>query len=163
MLLMLLLKYFQRKYYFLELGTLPTLIVDRLSKEKLHNGIFVGPDIRRLFLNDHFCLLLNDTQKSAFYWLKKTVVDVLYGSTTSFMEQEQIVNELINSFYEMGCNYSPKMHYIHCHLSSLIENKTSVHDEHGERMHQCVKLFETRYDGKTLKNMIADFIWTYHK
>ena len=68
----------------------------------------------------------------------------------------------MRSFTEMGCNYSPKMHYIHCHLLEFIENQSNVHDEHGERMHQCMKLFEVRYEEKRTRNMIADFIWSHY-
>ena len=87
---------------------------------------------------------------------------MLYSSSTSLVQKQETVNELVRSFTEMGCNYSPKKQYIHCHLLEFIENQSNVHDEHGERMHQCMKLFEARYEEKRTRNLITNFIWTHY-
>ena len=136
------------------------VIFCRLSCEKINNGIFVGPDTKKLFSSEHFQLLLNDIERPAFVSLMKTIRDVLYRRTSTIVDQNQIVNELITNFTNMGCNYSPKMHYIQCHLHQLLDHQYNVSDKHGEKVHQTMKIFETRYDGKSLKRLLMDFIWS---
>ena len=55
-----------------------------------------------------------------------------------------MVDNMINSFISSG-NYSPKMHSIHKHLPELLEYQCSVSDEHGERVHQTMRLIEENF------------------
>ena len=135
------------------------MYIFRLSKEKIHNGVFVGPQIKKLFENYHFKMLLDENQKIAYDSLLATITNVLYPSSTPIEEQEKIVQELIAAFYVLDCNYSPKMHYVHCHIKQLTDHQYLVSDEHGEKVHQTMKNLEVRYDGKCLSSMLSDYIW----
>lgn len=131
----------------------------RLSKEKVHNGIFVGPQIKKLLSNEHFQMLLNEEERKAYDSIVATIKCVLYPSSTPIEAQKDIVTGLITNLIKMGCNYSPKMHCVHSHLEHLKSTQYSVSDEHGEKVHQTMKACEAWYDGKELKSMLADFIW----
>ena len=57
-------------------------------------------------------------------------------------EKNFLINNMINSVISIGGNYSPKMRSIHKHLPELLEYQCSVSDEHGERVHQTMRLIE---------------------
>lgn len=84
---------------------------------------------------------------------------VLSPSTASKQLKKKAVDDMIQSLVKAGCNYSPKMHYIHCHLEELLENQFLVSDEQGERIHQTMRLIEERFLGKCQKSMLCEFIW----
>jgi hypothetical protein len=76
----------------------------------------------------------------------------------------QIVEELILSFQEMGCNMSLKLHFLHSHLDFFPENLGAVSDEHGERFHQTIRVLEERYSGKCQGiSMLTDYCWTVQR
>ena len=45
------------------------------------------------------------------------------------------------------------------HLDEFKENLGAYSEEHGERFHQDIKDFESRYQGQNNKNMKGDYIW----
>ena len=51
---------------------------------------------------------------------------------------------MLQSYKEMGARMSLKMHFLHSHLECFPENNGDVSDEHGERFHLDIKLFEER-------------------
>ena len=54
------------------------------------------------------------------------------------------VEQMLQSYKEMGARMSLKMHFLHSHLECFPENNGDVSDEHGERFHLDIKLFEER-------------------
>ena len=44
------------------------------------------------------------------------------------------------------------------HLDEFKENLDAYSEEHGERFHQDIKDFESRYQGQYNKNMMGDYI-----
>ena len=78
--------------------------------------------------------------------------------TTHAQNQETILS-LTKKLEELGANFSPQMHYVASHLQLLKERQTMVSDQHGERVHQSMKLFEERYMGKDSVRMLAEFVW----
>ncbi|UYV71951.1 hypothetical protein LAZ67_9001304 [Cordylochernes scorpioides] len=71
-----------------------------------------------------------------------------------------IVNDLLLSYKELGCNMSLKIHFLHSHLDFFPDNLGAVSDEHGERFHQAISSMEKRYQGKWSPAMLADYCWT---
>ena len=45
---------------------------------------------------------------------------------------EQLVKELLQKLYDIGCNISLNIHFLHSHLDFLLKNCGAVSDEHGE-------------------------------
>ena len=67
---------------------------------------------------------------------------------------------MIDSYKNMGCNMSLKIHFLHLHLDFFPSNFGDVSDEHGEHFHQDIAVVEKRYQGKWSPSMLADYCWT---
>ena len=71
----------------------------------------------------------------------------------------ELVESLLQAFYNLRCNISVKVHFLHSHLSYFLENLGAFSEEQGERFHQDIKVMEKRYQGKWNVSMIADYCW----
>jgi len=69
---------------------------------------------------------------------------------------EELVNNLLQSYYKLGCNMSLKTHFLHSHLDILPENCGAVSDEHGEHFHQDISSMEKMYQGTWNCAVLAD-------
>lgn len=133
-------------------------IFPALSEAKLKEGIFIGPQIRKLLKDDTFSSHLTQIENAA--WISfKTVVQKFLGNKKS-VNYESIVAELLQNYQKMGVNMSLKIHFLHSHLDFFPENLGQFSDEHGERFHQDLKMFEERYQGYWDQNMLADYCWS---
>jgi len=47
-------------------------------------------------------------------------------------EKQRKFGQFVINYQNMGCNYSPKMHYVHCHLMELVRFQCQVSDEHDK-------------------------------
>ena len=72
----------------------------------------------------------------------------------------ELVEHTIDSYKNMGCNMSLKIHFLHSHLDFFPSNCGDVSDEHGERFHQDIAVMEKRYQGRWSPSMLADYCWT---
>ena len=52
-----------------------------------------------------------------------------------------------------------KVHMLDAHVDEFKENLGTYSEEHGERFHQDIKDFESRYQGQYNENMMGDYIW----
>lgn len=130
----------------------------RLSEAKIREGVFVGPQIRKLLHDDEFLCVLHGKEKAA--WLAfKSVVDNFLGNNRSDNYNE-IVENLLLKYKSLGCNMSLKIHFLDSHLDFFTSNCGAVSDEHGERFHQDIAAMETRYQGNWSPSMLADYCWT---
>jgi len=130
----------------------------KLSSAKINEGIFVGPDIRKLISDSKFVRKLNKVERSA--WV--SIVDVIrnfLGNTRS-ENYKAIIGNLLKNLHALGSNMSLKIHFLHSHLDFFKPNLGEVSDEHGERFHQDIKEMEKRYQGEATPNMLADYCWT---
>ena len=133
--------------------TFPTL-----SDEKVKQGVFVGPQIRKLLLDEKFLDCLNNDEKPA--WLGfKSVVENFLGNNKD-PEYKSIVDQMLKAYSKLGCLMSVKVHFLHSHLDYFPENLGKYSEEHGERFHQDIKSFEHRYLGKWSVNFLADYCWS---
>lgn len=113
-----------------------------LSQAKIKEGIFIGPQIRKIVLDETFNTHLKKKEKFAFESVKK-VCDKFLGKYRS-EDYVQVINDLIRHYHDMGCNMSLKVHVLHSHLDFFAENLGDVSDEHGERFHQDISVMEKR-------------------
>ena len=60
----------------------------------------------------------------------------------------ELVEELLFSLQDLGCQMSIKVHYLHSHLNEFLANLDKVSEEQGERFHQDVKVIEECYQGR---------------
>jgi len=130
----------------------------QLSIAKVSEGIFVGPDIKKLLKDERFDEILDNTAKIAWLAFKSVVSNFLGNHKSS--NYVQVVNNLLQCYKEMGCNMSLKIHFLHSHLDFFPANLGDVSDEHGERFHQEISTMEKRYQGVWNPSMLADYCWT---
>ena len=58
---------------------------------------------------------------------------------------------------------SLKMHFLHSRSEFFPKNNGDVSDEHGERFHLDIKLFEERYHGNVSAAMMVDVCWSLQR
>uniref|UniRef100_A0A1B0DGY2 Uncharacterized protein n=1 Tax=Phlebotomus papatasi TaxID=29031 RepID=A0A1B0DGY2_PHLPP len=106
-----------------------------LSKAKLEAGVFVGPQIRKLMPDNEFPKTMTAVELRAWKALCRVCNEFL-GNFKS-PDYKEIVDELVMSFYEMGCKI----------------------DGQGERFHQDILTTEKRYQGRWNPKMMAEYVW----
>jgi len=114
----------------------------RVSDSKIKERIFVGPQIRALIGDGKFEDLLSQIEKSAWKSFKSVVKNFL--GNLKAPNYREIVGELLQSYQDMGCNMSLKIHFLDSHLDFFPDNLGAVSDEHGERFHQDISALEKR-------------------
>ena len=82
----------------------------RLSEAKLKEGVFIGPQIR----DEYFDSLLRGDEKAPWDSFKFVVKGFLGNRRAQ--NYEELVNNLLQSYQNLGCNMSEKMHFLHSHL-----------------------------------------------
>ena len=105
---------------------LPTLVycVPRVSAAKLKEGIFVGPQIREVLKDTDFEELLNLKELRAWEALK-SVCSGFLGSTR-VPDYQACVEKLLESYEDMGCRMSLKIHFLHSLLNFFPPNLGAV-------------------------------------
>ena len=103
----------------------------------------MGPQIRALNRDGKFEDLLSQIEKSAWKPFKSVVKNFLGNRKAP--NYREIVGELLQSYQDMGCNMSLKIHFLDSHLDFFPDNLGAVSDEHGERFHQDISALEKRY------------------
>jgi hypothetical protein len=124
----------------------------------LKEDIFIGPQTRDLVKDEYVDKLLQGEEKAAQDSFKFVAKGVLGNRTAQTFEE--LVNNLLRSCQQLGCNMSLKIHFIHSHLDFFPENCGAVSDEHGEHFHQDISSVEKRYQGKWNCALFADYCWT---
>ena len=128
-----------------------------LSDEKVKQGIFNGPDIRKMTKDDHFVQTMTDVESRAWNGFRN-VIDNFLGNHRS-ANYVEVVEEMLDAYKELNCNMSIKVHFLFSHLNEFPANLGAYSDEQGERFHQDIKTMETRYQGRWDINMMADYCW----
>jgi len=132
-----------------------------LSEAKLKEGVFVGPDIRKMMFDSSFEATMSIKEKEAWISFKEVVTNFL--GNVKAPNYELIVANMIDKFKTLGCLMSLKIHFLHNHLDFFPENLGDVSEEQGERFHQDIKEMEKRYQGRWNINMMGDYCWSLHR
>jgi len=130
----------------------------RLSEAKIKEGVFIGPQIRKLLKDEHFDQILRGFEKNAWKSFKLVVENFLGNKKAD--NYKELVTRLLSAYQKLGCNMSLKIHFLHSHLDFFPDNCGAVSDEHGERFHQDISTMENRYQRKWSPAMLADYCWT---
>ena len=70
-----------------------------------------------------------------------------------------LVQDLVDSYEQLGCNTSLKIHFLFSHLGFFPLNCVAVRDEHGERFRQVISVMERRYKEKWSTAILRDYCW----
>lgn len=128
-----------------------------LTYAKIKEGIFIGPQIRKLMKDKSFEASLSDLEKAAWIDFKNVVTQFL-GNYRS-PNYEKLIKDMLKSYKNLGCSMSLKIHFLACHLNFFPENMGSVSNAHGECFHQDISAMEARYQGRWTPNMLGDYCW----
>ena len=90
--------------------------------------------------------MLNDKEKAAWQSFEK-VSNGFLGNFKAANFRE-LVLDLVDSYEQLECNMSLKMHFLFSHLNFFPLNCGGMSDEHGDRFHQDISVMEHRYKGK---------------
>lgn len=130
----------------------------QLSEAKLKEGIFDGPQIRKMLQDPEFITKMSGTEKDA--WLSfKNVVKNFLGNKKS-PDYQNVVSEMVTNFGKLGCLMNLKLHFLHSHINKFPDNLGDFSEEQGERFHQDIKEMERRYQGCWDINMMSDYCWS---
>ena len=108
---------------------------------------FTGPEIRKLMIqkNDEFCLLLDADEIMAWICFK-SVDENFFGNKRS-ANYRNLVNDLLDSFKDLGISCTYKIHLLNCHLDKFPPDCGAQGDQQGEHAHQIFRRSEERYRG----------------
>ena len=106
----------------------------------------MGLQISALIRDGNFEDLLNQIEKSAWKPFKSVVKKFLGNRKAP--NYREIVGELLQSYQDMGCNMTLKIHFLDSHLDFFSDNLDAVSDEHEERFHRDISALEKRYQGR---------------
>ena len=129
----------------------------KLSEAKVKGGIFIGPQVKLILKSDEFLETLSAVEKDAWICFAAVVQGFLGNNKED--NYAELVTNLVNSYGNMGCRMSMKVRMLDANLDEFKENLGAYSKEHGERFHQKIKDFESRYQGQYNENMMGDYIW----
>lgn len=133
-------------------------IFPRLSRAKVEQGIFVGPQIRKAIQSDEFRDALTPDQANAWDAFQD-LIDGFLGRHRNAHYRE-MVDRMLESFRTIGSTLSLKMHFLRSHLNFFPPNLGDYSDEHGERFHQDISDMEDRFNGRYVPHMLGEYCWT---
>ena len=81
------------------------------SEAKLKQGIFVGPEIRKLIKDEELKTKLNAKKLAA--WEAFKLVEQNFLGKHKAANCKEIVNKMLNAYQEIGARMSLKMHFLH--------------------------------------------------
>lgn len=92
----------------------------RLSQTEIHQGIFVGPQIRKILFSVEFNNLLTDDQRKAW----KSFGDVATGFLGNFKDPnyKKIIDDMLQNYEKIGANLSLKMPFLKSHKDFFPDN-----------------------------------------
>ena len=129
-----------------------------LSDDKLKEGVFVGPQFRKVISEKITKLIQNKMQRNLKHG--NNLMVFFYGFLVNKKEanHKQLLQNLLQTYQILGCRMSLKIHILHSHFGFFSpENLSSFSDEQGERFYQDILRMEQRYKGKWDVSMMSDY------
>nr|XP_022900293.1 uncharacterized protein LOC111413523 [Onthophagus taurus] len=130
----------------------------QLSYAKLKEGIFFGPQIRKLINDKEFMSTLTTKEATAWISFNQTVHGFLGNHKDG--NYREIISNLLHNYDAINANMSLKIHFLHSHLDFFPSNLGAESDEQGERFHQDLMTLERRYEGYWDAGMMGDYLWS---
>ena len=127
------------------------------SSGSLSRGVFICPQIKQLFKDQQFEAVLSDKEKAAWQSFEKVSNGFLVNSGAANFRE--LLQHPMDSYEQLGCNMSLKMHFLFSQLDFFPLNCCDVRDECGEHCHQDISVKEHRYKGKLSAATLGDYCW----
>ena len=103
----------------------------------------VGPQIRKLMIDEIFQTTMNKIERNARKSFKEVVSNILRNRKSP--NYKSIVGEMPKNFQKLGYRMSVKVHYLSSNLDFFSANLGSMSEEQDERFHQNFLKMESRY------------------
>ncbi|GBN62305.1 hypothetical protein AVEN_219416-1 [Araneus ventricosus] len=100
---------------------------------------------------------LSEAEKAAWLAFKSVFTHFLGNKAENY---EDLVGDMVKCFRVISCNMPLKLHVLDSHLNFFPQNLGAISDEHGERFHQGISMFEKRFSGRWNRSMLAEYIWS---
>ena len=81
-----------------------------VSDTKIMESICIGPQIRELMQDKQFDEDLNETERNTWLSFKRICKDFLENHKAA--NYQDVVQDLLTLYKGMGCNMSPKIHFL---------------------------------------------------
>ena len=130
----------------------------KLSSAKGTEAVFIGPQLRQLLLHQHFDETLTPVQKVAWVSFRNFRNGSLGRHKTANFES--LIKNMMKNYKSLRCYMSLLLHFMVSDLNFFPENMCDVSDEHSEQFHQEISEVESRFEGKPLPALLADYCWT---
>jgi hypothetical protein len=85
-----------------------------LSEAKLKEGLFVGPDIRKLMFDEDFLLAMTEVEREAWIAFRSVVTKVLGNNKGP--NYITIVENMLEKLKVLRCLMGLKIHFFNSHL-----------------------------------------------
>ena len=105
-----------------------------ISAAKIKEGVFIGPQIRKLFRDEQFDHILSSNEKRA--WNDFCLVATNFLRNNKADNYKEVVEHLLLSYEELGCNMYLKIHFLHSHPDFFLENCGALSNEHDKCFHR---------------------------
>lgn len=132
-----------------------------ISKAKIQEGVFDGPQIRQLMKDKEFENEMDRHETKA--WRSFMDVCTKFLGNCRDPNYKMTVEDMVKNYSTIGCLMSLKLHFLDSHLDHFPKNCGAKSDEQGERFHQDIKPMEKRYQGYWDENMMADYCWNLQR
>ncbi|GBM83394.1 hypothetical protein AVEN_242129-1 [Araneus ventricosus] len=129
-----------------------------LSEAKVKEGMFIGPQIKAVLRDEEFEKKLSEAEKAAWLAFKSVCTHFLRNKKAE--NHEDFVGDIVKCFRVIGCNMSLKLHVLASHLNFFPQSLGTISDEHRERFHQDISMFEKRFSGRWNRSMLAEYCWS---
>jgi len=115
----------------------------RLNEAKIKEGVFMGPQIRKLFRGDMFSILLQGDEKKG--WVAFRLVSTNFLANNRAENYKELIEDMLSLSHKLGCIMSLKVQMHHSHLDFFPDNCGLVSAEQGELFHQEIATMEKGY------------------
>ena len=93
----------------------------KLSLVNIREGIFVGPEIRKIMNDSHFSSKLPHVENKAFELACKNFLGNYRTDDSETIKEQQL-----HDYKNMGSRMSLKIHFLHSHLDLFASNLAAV-------------------------------------
>ena len=90
------------------------LLFPKLSETKVKGGIFTGPQVRKMLNSAQLENAMSDTEREA--WRAFRDIDNGFLGNKKDPRYKQLVGKLLESYKNLGCRMSLKVHFLPSHL-----------------------------------------------
>ena len=127
-----------------------------ISEAKVKDGIFVGPQMRRMLASEELEKQMSDLERNAWQAFRMIVEGFLGNHRRD--DYAMVMTNLIESYEKLGCRMPLKLHFLYYHLDFFLDNLGNVSEKHGERFHQDIQVTEKRNQGRWNEAMMEDYV-----